>query len=217
MPYTLEDLDRALDRNLNRLWMLVGIGVLPLAAILASLWFWQNVLLLLSAVAVLALAQPLGRRVRRVLELIEQRADIRSRPRQDVVLDAEHSQEVDWWDLLNADWISVRPQEPYRDEELQLAGRPWRVLRKGSTVIPVFKLSPEATDATSSIFPKHRTRMAAYCHLIAACEGADSPFAIALLPHSYRGVTIPKSRESTDVLTAQLHEARSTFAASIRR
>ena len=47
---------------------------------------------------------------------------------------------VRWWELLKAGFESVPYLEPLFDGESALAGKPWRVLKKGSLRIPVIRL-----------------------------------------------------------------------------
>ena len=43
-----------------------------------------------------------------------------------------NEQEVDWWKLIHAGFESREKVEPLYDHELKLAGKPFRVLRKGA-------------------------------------------------------------------------------------
>ena len=56
--------------------------------------------------------------------------------------------------------------------------------------------------------------MAAYCHLIETCEGAESPYGIVLYPDSYECVTVPNSPENQNKLHSGLLRARKIIRAA---
>ena len=99
---------------------------------------------------------------------------------------------VRWWELLKAGFESVPYLEPLCDEELALAGKPWRVLKKGSLRIPVIRLPADNYHAGRYwVYEQHRVRLAAYAALLAACEGGQTPYAVVLFGGSYAGVAVP--------------------------
>ncbi|MEO2091211.1 MAG: hypothetical protein ABGY75_17245, partial [Gemmataceae bacterium] len=99
---------------------------------------------------------------------------------------------VRWWELLKAGFESVAYLEPLFDEELALAGKPWRVLKKGSLRIPVIRLPADNYHAGRYwVYEQHRVRLAAYAALLAACEGGQTPYAVVLFGGSYDGVAVP--------------------------
>ena len=100
------------------------------------------------------------------------------------------SEEVfNWWDLRKAGYEVDRMPEPMIDRSHRLAGRPWRVLRKGGLRIPVFRKH----RGDRSVHSQHRVRIAAYCHLIEACEGSSAPFGLVMFAGSYDVVVVPNN------------------------
>ena len=98
---------------------------------------------------------------------------------------ASHQDEnVNWWQLLAAGFEASIPPT-YTLNQLGLAGRPWRVLRRGSTVVPVYR-----ARQLNNIKPQHRIRIAAYCLLIREAAVDDSPYGIVLGPTGYDGIAI---------------------------
>ena len=118
---------------------------------------------------------------------------------------------VSWWSLLNGGFESVGYKDTLRDERLRLSGRPWRVLRKGSLRIPVFIVRGQW-----QLHRQHFARMAAYCHLLETCEGAESPYGVVLFGDTYEGVTVPNQPSSRKAFHDGLVAARATIRASRR-
>ena len=46
---------------------------------------------------------------------------------------------MNWFGLLNLGFESIRLDDSLRDPDWRFDGRPWRILRKGSLSIPVFR------------------------------------------------------------------------------
>ena len=115
-------------------------------------------------------------------------------------------QPVCWWSLLRAGFDSVKYKDSLKDERLRLSGRPWRVLRKGSLRIPVFRLQGEPR-----LKRQHFARMAAYCHLLETCEGGHSPYGVVIFAGTYDGTTVPNSPASRKAFHDGLVKARSTL------
>jgi hypothetical protein len=101
-------------------------------------------------------------------------------------------QEVDWWTFIRAGYDSVRYDEGdgLKSQTLCLAGRPWRVLRRGSVRIPVFKKRHSAKANGHTLHDQHYVRIAAYCRLIEEAERAESPYGIILFDDCYKGWAI---------------------------
>ena len=111
---------------------------------------------------------------------------------------------VNWWALLNAGFTAVDYEDPYQDEDWKLAGKPWRVLHKGSLRIPVFR----KRRGKPELYPQHFVRMAAYCRLIAMCEGTEPPYAVVLFGDGYNGVAVPNDPGVHEALESRLDETR---------
>ena len=219
LPFTLDELEYRLARNLNRLWILAGAAAIILLVGTVAAWRDQYGIAIMSGIGLMLLAKPVARRVETVLKLVERRRAVLERERFDPPVDETVRQNVNWWDFLNAGWMSITCHEAHRDEELGLSGSPWRILRRGSLAIPVFKLSHFDAANGSRIFPQHIIRMAAYCQLIETCEGATSPCGIILFGDTYEGMTLPNDTEAKTSFSAALQSAQQwlTLAADDRQ
>jgi len=131
------------------------------------------------------------------------------------VPDPEHtnSRAVHWWALLKAGFEPRRPNEPLRDARWRLVGCPWRVLVAGDLRIPVFRKRSSDSSAGKRLYRQHYARMAAYCHLLEACEGAESPYGIVMLGNSYDGITVPNQPGTRKTFHDALVATRKTISA----
>ena len=117
------------------------------------------------------------------------------------------------------DYNIEKPQDVLRECEWKLAEKPWRVVRHGNRVIPVFLRNVTADSAvrvlgdtdTPQLFPQHFVRIAAYCHLIEASEGLESPYGIVLTRGSLAGIAIPHTKATREQFVAAMAEARKTM------
>ena len=117
-------------------------------------------------------------------------------------------QPVDWWSLRKAGFELQRYDEPLRDERWKVDGNPWRVLRRGSVRIPVFRMQRFDPKKKKNIYPQHYARIAAYCHLLKTCEGAESPYGIVLHGFTYKGTAIKNTPEASQIFHNALLYAR---------
>ena len=116
----------------------------------------------------------------------------------------QQSQQINWWALREAGFESIRLAGALHDRSARLVGRPWAVLQRGGMRIPVFLHTRE----DRKIFPQHRARMAAYCHLISTAERAQAPYGIILFAGSYDGITVPMNDANWSTLERGLEAAR---------
>lgn len=118
---------------------------------------------------------------------------------------------TNWWSLLKSDYDAVTYKDSLRDERWRLAGRPWRVLRKGSLRIPVFRMTRYDPSKKRILYDQHYSRIAAYCHLLERCEGAQSPFGIIVLGKTYDAFIIPNTPRWRKRFHDSLVQARSVI------
>ena len=111
---------------------------------------------------------------------------------------------------MKAGFRSIKYQDALTDKDWMLSGRPWRVLRRGSLRIPVFRM----LRGEPKLYRQHYARMAAYCHLIEVCEGAESPYGIILFGHTYEGVAVPNSPTTRAAFHDELVKARAVVRKS---
>lgn len=212
-PYTSEDIDRTLNERLNQVWRWKAAGAVILIGVI--IFFVTDYLpgLLLTGGLLMAIGLKLREPMAAVRELVSLRGSIFFRQKVTLNPTAPDPQPIEWWGLLNAGWMSDPLHEAYQDETLGLMGRPWRVLRQGSFVLPVFKDRLDIED--SYRIRRTELRATACCELIRRCEGAQSPCAIVLHADTYRGLTIPCPPESTsEQIGRELVRARETLRAA---
>lgn len=103
-------------------------------------------------------------------------------------------QRIEWWSLLAAGFDSVRYHDALYDPQLHLSGKPWRVLRRGSLRIPVFR-----DRRPIKSYAQARAKVAAYCRLLEVAEGAQSPYGVVLYTGEYTGKAIRASMSKRTV------------------
>ncbi len=114
---------------------------------------------------------------------------------------------INWWSMRSAGFEAILPPAPFHDEENNLIGKPWRLLRHGSTLIPVFR-----ANKAKNIKEQHRVRIAAYCQLVEQCEGSYAPYGIVLDPIGYAGTAIKITESLQHQLREELRRARQTIS-----
>jgi hypothetical protein len=164
-------------------WPLVGLCLaLPVFYLLARLWD--------SGCSIV--------RVVRERTLFEAAEEVTFDPGSPVI------REFNWWSLRKAGFDCELPAEPYRNSEQQLAGKPWRVLTKGTMRIPVVRKH----RGERALRLKHIVRIIAYCRLIETCEGQSSPFGVLLFGGSYDCVIVPRTAVAVEQFERALNDVR---------
>ena len=207
----------------------IGLGMAVGVAFLVMLYLFVKpfVTLLFFIVAVPIALFFLNRLVRiqlRVLQLSKTLAEYRNAERIQPKLENPELEEVPWLSLMRAGDLE-RCHDPFIDEELGLAGQPWKLFRSGKLCLPVFKCKmpkPRLADggdkAINLLYRQHYVRMAAYCELIQRCTGHLSPAGIILFAGTYRAVVVkvdadPKIKEELQLAIESAHETISIFKA----
>lgn len=116
---------------------------------------------------------------------------------------------INWWAMRAEGFAVIKPKSPFHDEQANLIGRPWRLLRKGTMLIPVFR-----TKKPDVIREQHRVRIAAYCHLIETCEGSTSPYGVILGPEGYDGLAVKATHELDERRMQVMMNARHAISQS---
>jgi len=209
--YSLALIEEALQhqyRDLRRLGIRFGSALFALVALFAcGLWIWMLPVVVLFT----TLGWRFADRLDKVLILVARRRAAREALDRQPIQDSDQMQRVNWWELLRAGFESEVYEQVLEDEELKLAGRPWRVLVRGSLRIPVVKaLTPERGQSPTP-GPQQCARSAAYCRLLAQCVGGESPFGIVIFGNSYDGWTVPNSPQHQAELTSIVAKARELF------
>jgi hypothetical protein len=206
--YSLTVIEEQLALHLRALGSWAGrfVGVL---IVMGVAWYFDwKIAVLIGAFILFWFGRRMTREMRAVFTLADSRRQAIAAEPKEPPADLGQQQLVNWWELLKAGFDSIRPQETMRDELTKLAGKPWRLLRKGSLRIPVIRISEDYYEGGRYwIYPQHEIRLAAYAQLVAACEGAESPYGIVLFGKSYEGVAIPITpglRTATEKKRAEL-------------
>ena len=110
-------------------------------------------------------------------------------------LDSPMSEILSWPSLLKSCDVE-RCHDMMIDEEIGIAGSPWKLLRRGQVCMPVFickQPKPHTEPANNplhSIYAQHFVRMRAYCHLIEKCTGARSLCGIVVFSGTFTAVAL---------------------------
>lgn len=212
LPHDLADLEHRLNRTMNRLWLWTSLAILAAVVALIALWRHETVIAVCAVGAGVLVSAPLRRHVEATLLLLEQRRDLLAWQAKEPAVDGDAPRPIDWRDFVCGDWMKLSCQEAYRDDGRGLVGKPWCLVRRRGMTIPVWKLPQAASTATAEIFPQHRVRMAAYCHLVESCEGRQCPCGIILFGNSYRGETMPFDSAARERLWMEYDAACATLA-----
>ena len=113
-----------------------------------------------------------------------------------------------WWEFRRSGFDVIRLPERMFDEELGVVGRPWRLLKKGNLLIPVFR----KRCGDKSVHSNHRVRIAAYCAMIGNMTGAKAPYGLVLFSGGYEMMVIPATEDVRRVLTDVLRRTREVMA-----
>lgn len=206
--YSVALIEEALRHQLRALWR-IGLQLLAVFAMTVMIFFWGWLIgLAASAGLLIAVGWRLADRLDKVLVLAARRRLAMQALSREPVQQSEQMQRVNWWELLRAGYESEVDELVLEDDSLAIAGRPWRILKKGSLRIPVVKAStPEGRDLP---VPKaqHCTRIAAYCRLIEKNVGAKSPFGIVIFGSTYEGWTVPNTEKMQSELESVVGMAK---------
>lgn len=134
--------------------------------------------------------------------------------------DVRQIQSVKWWNLIAAKFESVEYRSAIMDDALQLVGKPWRVLRRGSVHYPVLVIRPgeqqEELRRSGRFSQQQLARIAAYAYLLIRQQNTKSDWAIILFGKTYEGVAIPLNSEIWDQFERSYRVARSRMSEYLR-
>lgn len=108
-------------------------------------------------------------------------------------------QEISWWGLIRSGFESVEKAAPLFDPSINLAGKPWRVLHRGSCQYPVLQIRVREGQhderRQGNLRSQQFARIAAYAYLLNQLEKAESDWAIVLFGKSDEGIAIPLTQD----------------------
>lgn len=150
----------------------------------------QPAILVLIGVGMVFLSYRILRLAWDVVELLKRRQQALSSRCLEPDPYSKDMQPVNWFGLLNLGFQSERQQDSLRDPDWRFDGRPWRILRRGSLTIPVFR------TRSSQESPRNQqiAKIMAYCRLASVCFGAKCPYGIILTGEDYSGFAIPNEK-----------------------
>lgn len=213
--YSLAELEAALNQTINELrwFMIIAAITSVLGLILAEflhLWVGLSSLIVTAYFLILAAVRGfLAYRLHR--QLREARAASAKEPDPNTT----EIQNVYWWNLFAAGFESQPAQDRLIDPKLNLSGRPTRFLRRGSTVIPVWRM----IHYVGQIHEQTLIRMAAYCHLVRTSfgEGVQCPYGVILFGFGHDGVAVPATVENHARFEQALATAREVLQRARQR
>jgi hypothetical protein len=130
-----------------------------------------------------------------IIALVREQALFRSAPEMVVDLEPTEVKRLSWWSLRKAGFDCQKPPELFDHPAGHISGKPWRLLRRGSLMIPVIR----RRLGNSEWGTQHEVRLSAYCDLIEKCTGGDTPFGVILFAGTSDCIIIPnnKTRQTT--------------------
>ncbi len=166
-------------------WMYALVVATIISVAAAS--FRQYWLLVLGPVSMAFISYKILNTLLNLLELFRRRSVAQSSRCAEPDPTCEHLQPVNWFGMFHVGFESQILKESLRDIDWQFDGRPWRVLRKGSLAIPVFRTrSPQDEPQEQQI-----VKIMAYCRLSTVCFGNECPYGIVLTGEDYSGFAVP--------------------------
>lgn len=185
--FELEAIERALVERrrdfFSKLWMFLGLAICgPIAG-----KFHQPAIIVLIGVGMAFVSYRILQIALDIVELLKRRHLALTGQCREPDPYCEDMQSVNWFGLLNLGFESIRLDDSLRDPDWRFDGRPWRILRKGSLSIPVFRTrSPQEAPHDPQI-----AKIMAYCRLAAVCFQAECPYGIILTGDDYSGFAVP--------------------------
>jgi len=202
--YDLHQMEDALQEVKRRIWGLALVGSVVAAATAVLTLFVHPEVIWLGMVGLAFVGWRLLPLFKKAMILAWRQWHCLNAQPKEPDPESTENQRVNWWELLHAGFRSIPYKDNLYDEHWRLAGRPWRVLRRGSQRIPVFR----KRRGDAEIRRQHKVRMAAYCHLMVECEAAESPYGIVLFGETYEGVAVANAPGTRKIFHDELVAAR---------
>lgn len=202
--YFVREITEALEEVTQRVWCFLTWAPVAMSVIGIVGWSVSWILAACLAIGAATTLPIFWRDVSAMWKLNERRNLARQPGGAEPRLDLSSPQEVNWWAMQQAGFEPIRLNGELNDPRTRLSGKPWAILQRADTRIPVFL----RRSSDRRLFPQHFARIAAYCHLIATCERARAPYGIILFADTYDGIAIPVDESSGQELERGLELAR---------
>jgi len=133
-------------------------------------------------------------------------------------MDNDSVEEFDWRRIISYGFDLRKSNTSFYDAKLNVAGTPWKLLRRKNECIPVFRCKPTTPKhagpkkiAEDWIYQQHHVRMAAYCELIESSTNYTARFGIVLFAGEFRAFAVKLTDASRKALRIELKRARQTI------
>lgn len=191
----------------------IGLGLITILGFLA-LWTspFRWILLLCSSMPMYVTARIIKERFTTYAVLRARLREAESAAIAEPDWTLRQPQPINWWSLIRAGFVSHELRAPIVDQDLRLAGKPFRVLQRGAVHIPVMHLTvPDAEEdlrRQGRLRPPQRARLAAYSYLLHHVQRSQSDWAIVLFKGTFEGVALPIDQAMLLTFTEGLKSAR---------
>ena len=211
-PLSLTEIEASLVRLRDKLKLAVawgfGLVVLTLLGVFSFGWF----ILFFCAVPLYVTGRCLNETLHQYVALRALREDALSAAVREPDWSLRQPQPINWWCLLRAGFASHEPVSPLVDRDLHLAGKPFRILQRGATHVPVMLVNVnDAEDdlrRQGRLRPPQRARLAAYAYLLHQVQRTQTDWAIVLFKGSFDGVAVPIDQTMLRLFSEGLVAAR---------
>lgn len=210
--FELNAIEAETSRQRNSLFRWLWGSAIATAISLFAISIQQYWLLVIGFVAMAFFSYQSGSTLLTLLDLLNRLGLAQSgycaEPQPNVAM----NQPVNWFGMLRLGFESQRLQEPLPDADWQFDGKPWRVLRRGSLTIPVFR----TRSVQVKLHDQHIAKIMAYCHLCSVCFGTECPYGIVLTGDDYSGFAVSTHSSNLEKFHKSLVELRQ-FAQSAKQ
>ena len=202
--WSLLEIEYRLSELLRTGWRLLAAVIIASLLTGVMMLVWPILALFIGLAILLTLAWKLTRIAVELFTLSILRSEVINALPIEPVLPFEEPVPINWWQLMQAGFVSRTYLDKLIDDDTKLAGSPWRVLQRGKQRIPVCRVRSES----KAIKKSHLVRIAAYCQLIELATGLESPYGIILWAGTFEGFAIPNSSVNRQIAREVLVTAR---------
>jgi hypothetical protein len=212
--YELQEIDARLvelQKNIFRCFaLMIGLAIAGILSVIFFDWRFAFIAAFLICVVLKSVAGD-GVRAFRFLKLRHEFTSVES---QLPNLNNPEVEEFDWRAIIRVNFDLERCNDRFVDFDLGISGKPWRLLKRGSLCIPVFKCrptqpqNPESKHPANWLYQQHYVRITGYCKLIESQTNHLAPFGLILFGGTYRAFAVKPDAASSEAMDRALTEAR---------